>query len=88
MKQHTKIYIEYFNFQAGDFIPCEVCEARAVDIHHIVARGMGGGRGKNEILNLMALCRPCHFLYGDKKQYKEFLKEIHESHMNKRAQLN
>lgn len=75
MKNHTKIYIQYF----GDgWLPCEVCGRTAVDVHHIEARGMGGGRGKDEIDNLMGLCRECHIEYGDKKQWKQFLKEIHE----------
>ena len=39
---------------------------------------MGGGRGKDEIGNLMALCREHHMEYGDKKQYKDFLMEVHE----------
>ena len=34
MKKHTKIYMDYFNFTIADFIPCEVCESKAVDIHH------------------------------------------------------
>ena len=38
---------------------------------------MGGSKFKDIIENLMALCRECHITYGDKKQYKEYLKEIH-----------
>lgn len=88
MKKHVKKYFEYFNFTEADFVPCEVCEARAVDIHHIEARGMGGGRGTDCVSNLMALCRLCHIRYGDKKQFMEMLKDIHEKHIVKRARLN
>lgn len=88
MKRHTKNYLQFFNFTTADFIACEVCEAQAVDIHHIDARGMGGGQGTDDIENLMAMCRACHMLYGDKKQYKEFLKEIHKNHIQRRARLN
>ena len=42
MKQHTKIYLDYFSYTTADFIPCEICGNRAVDIHHIEARGIGG----------------------------------------------
>ena len=70
--------MKYFGHTVDSFIPCEVCGRRAVDIHHITARGMGGGRGKDEIGNLMALCREHHMEYGDKKQYKDFLMEVHE----------
>lgn len=61
----------------SDFIPCEICGKRAVDIHHIDARGMGGSKNKDVIENLMALCRRHHDMYGDKRQYKQYLKDIH-----------
>jgi hypothetical protein len=32
---------------------------------------------KDTITNIQALCRSCHEQYGDKKQYKDFLKSIH-----------
>ena len=77
MKQHIKAYLTAFKFDISDFIPCEVCSARAVDIHHIKARGMGGSKTKDVAENLMALCRSCHIKYGDKKQHVDFLLAIH-----------
>lgn len=78
MKAHTQIYLDYFGINEEDpFIPCEVCGNRAVDIHHIDARGMGGNKKKDEIENLMALCRECHIQYGDIKELAETLKELH-----------
>lgn len=77
MKKHTKIYMSYFGYDVGDFIPCEVCNSTAVDIHHINCRGMGGSKEKDDITNLMALCRKCHLEYGDKKQLIDFLRKIH-----------
>lgn len=77
MKNHTKIYMKFFDYIADDFIPCECCQTRAVDIHHIVARGMGGS-DKDRVENLMAVCRNCHIKYGDKKQYLEWLQNLHE----------
>ena len=68
----------FFKYDVSDFIPCEVCGARATDIHHIEARGMGGTSLKDDINNLMALCRKCHIDYGDKKQFMDFLKSKHE----------
>lgn len=88
MKPHTKNYLRFFNYTEADYIACEVCSAMAVDIHHIEARGMGGGRGNDSIENLMALCRTCHLRYGDKKQFMEMLRDIHITHINKRAKLN
>ena len=65
MKAHTKIYLQKMGYDESDFIPCEICSHKAVDIHHIEARGMGGTGKKDDIENLMALCRSCHVQYGD-----------------------
>ena len=77
MKKHTKLYLAYFGFDQSDFIPCEICGSQAIDIHHIECRGMGGTKEAENIDNLQALCRSCHVKYGDKKEYQEFLKEVH-----------
>jgi hypothetical protein len=77
MQKHTQIYLQGMGYKTTDFIPCEVCGSQAVDCHHIEARGMGGSKDKDTIENIMALCREHHIQYGDKKQYKDFLKEIH-----------
>ena len=85
MKKHTQIYMKHFGYDINDFISCEVCGGRAVDIHHIEARGSGGDpQGKKDTIeNLMAVCRPCHIFYGDKKQYKEYLRDKHNKTINK-----
>lgn len=77
MQKHTKIYFDFFGYDTESFIPCEVCGARAVDIHHIQCRGMGGSKLQDHISNLMAVCRICHDKYGDRTKYKNFLREIH-----------
>lgn len=82
MRKHTKIYLDYFGYVKDDFMCCEVCGGRMVDIHHISARGMGGSNDKDKIENLMGLCRSCHIEYGDKKQHIEFLMSKHLNFMN------
>lgn len=85
MKNHTKVYLEHFGIdEENPFIPCEVCGARAVDIHHIRARGMGGSKKKDDITNLMALCRNCHIQYGDIQELIETLQELHDKILEKR----
>ena len=78
MKKHTKIYMKHFNYVLDDFIPCEVCGSRAVDIHHIENIGSGGAKDKDRIENLMAVCRSCHLENGDVPEKIEWLKQIHE----------
>lgn len=79
MENHTKIYMKYFGYMVAEDVFCEVCGKQAKDIHHIEARGMGGNPSKDKdvIENLQALCRECHIEFGDKKQHKEKLKEVH-----------
>jgi 5-methylcytosine-specific restriction endonuclease McrA len=77
LKNHTKIYFEYFGYDVTSFVPCEICEKKAIDINHIKPRGMGGSKKMDNIENLMAVCRECHIEYADKKQHIEFLTEIH-----------
>lgn len=84
MKKHTKIYFDFFRYDNSDFITCEACDKyRAVDIHHIEARGMGGSNTKDHIDNLMGLCRECHERYGDKKDWKEWLTKVHMLKVNR-----
>lgn len=83
MKPHIKIYFEFFSYDPGDFIPCEICGDKAVDIHHIQCRGMGGTTKKDSIVNLQALCRNCHIKYGDKKDYIDMLQNKHKEVMEK-----
>ena len=77
MQKHTKLYLDYFGYDTGSFIPCEVCGTKATDIHHIDCRGMGGTKKEEAIDNLMALCRQCHLDYGDKKDWIDYLKDKH-----------
>lgn len=81
MKKYTKQYFSYFGYALDDFLPCEVCGGKAVDIHHIDCKGMGGSTLKDNIENIMAVCRSCHLEYGDKKEHIDFLREKHLNFM-------
>lgn len=80
MKSYTKVYLQFFGLTTADFIPCEVCGMRSVDIHHIKARSLHS-KLLNEIKNLMALCRVCHDRYGDRIGDLDFLQQIHDEKM-------
>jgi 5-methylcytosine-specific restriction endonuclease McrA len=82
LKPYTKTYLKHFGFDESSFIACEICGKKAVDIHHIEARSKRKDL-ENDITNLMAVCRECHISYGDKKQYKDYLKEIHAERIGK-----
>ena len=56
MTKHCKIYMAYFDYVVAEEIICEACGRPAVDVHHINGRG----KGKDEIKDLMALCRKHH----------------------------
>ena len=77
MKKYVKIYMDFHDYCKDDFIPCEACGTTAVDIHHISGRGIGGDpRGhKNQIENLIALCRSCHIKAETNKEFNQQLKE-------------
>ena len=70
--------MKHFGYGIQDFIPCTTCGSRAVDIHHIERRGMGGSKTKDIIENLAALCRKCH---NKAESSKEFNKKVKEKHL-------
>ena len=88
MQKHTKIYMDYFGYDTSDFIPCEICGSKAVDINHIKARGMGGSKQHDNIENLMAMCRECHEEYGDKQHMRQTLILVHERKMKYRLKYS
>lgn len=77
VKQHTKIYFDYFELSDPDEAIDEIIGIKAVDVHHINSRGMGGSKQADIIENLMAVARVSHDLFGDKKCYVGFLKKVH-----------
>jgi len=79
MVKYKQIYIDYFDYTIADFIPCEVCASDSVDIHHIKFKSQGG---KDEIDNLIALCRNCHNKAHNSKEFNNCLKKIHEKRIN------
>ena len=83
MKKHTKIYMNYHNYDISDWIACEHCGTTAVDIHHLSGRGFGGSKNKDFIENLIALCRKCHIKAETDKVFNNQLKELNKYKHNK-----
>lgn len=85
MKKHTKIYLDYFGYDEGDYIPSEMSGKPANGIHHIKLKSQGG---KDEIENLIALTQDEHdrsHFKGVKEKwiYAEELFLIHNKFLNK-----
>lgn len=83
MKNHIKVYLSFFNYGQDDYKPCEYCLLekglynRAVDVHHIEPRGMGGSKQKDHIEWLVGLCRRHHNQSEDKIIIKAKLLSLH-----------
>ena len=71
---YKKKYLKHFGYGEQDFIPCEICKAEAVDVHHI-----DGDRRNNKIINLMGLCRDCHNKAHSSKIFyqKAYFQKVH-----------
>lgn len=84
LKKHTKVYLNavYPDYCEGEFLPCEKCGRRLIDIHHLEAKGMGGSKILDIIENLMGLCRKCHNEFGDEERYMSMLTEIHKKFLD------
>ena len=87
MTKHAKIYMKHFGYGADDVILCEACHRKAVDIHHIKYKSRGG---KDEIENLMAVCRTCHDLAHNEKMSESDMQFIHNNYLvgNRKQFLN
>ena len=82
MKSYTKAYMKAFGYDVSDFIPCEGCQSKAVDIHHLVPRSRDKSK-LNKVSNLVALCRECHHKAETNVKFNEGLKIIHRLNMLK-----
>jgi len=73
LKKYKKNYLEANGFTIADFIPCENCGCKSVDIHHLIFKSQGG---KDSADNLIALCRKCHEKAHNSKEFNNHLKEL------------
>ena len=70
--------MQFFDYGEQDFVMCEMCQQdRAVDIHHIQGRGMGGSKEQDFIENLMGLCRECHLKAESDSSFNMFCRIKH-----------
>ncbi len=79
MQKHVTNYMKHHGFDTGSFIPCQVCEKKSNEIHHVKYRSAFGKKRKDEQddpKNLIALCRSCHNDAHDNKLTKDYLFDI------------
>ena len=66
MKTHTRNYLKGMRIPPTMYfedmgIMCEWCEMKlAVDINHLDPRKAGGSKLRDNVEDLMAMCRDCH----------------------------
>ena len=76
MQKHTKVYMQFFNYEEQDFIPCEMCNSQAVDIHHLERRTRN--KVTNDYIeNLIAVCRDCHIKAESDRCFNMYCKIKH-----------
>ena len=66
-------YLKFKGYGEQDFVLCENCGKRAVDVHHLVLRSHGGTDNPD---NLILLCRNCHEKAHKDKEFNEMLKKL------------
>lgn len=82
MRKHTSVYMDFFNYGEEDFIPCEMCGDRAVDIHHLTKQSkFGKKKEKDYIENLIAVCRDCHNKAEHDNMFNMFARIKHLEHV-------
>lgn len=77
MQKHVKNYLAHHGLSGYEFIACETCGGKSVEIHHIIPRSKFGSKRKDEQDapdNLIALCRACHDRAHNGEYSIEYLK--------------
>ena len=72
MQKHVRVYMDHFGYGEQDWMPCELCGGKAVDVHHLDGRGPG----KDIIENLVGLCRDCHVRAHSSKEFNEAVRNM------------
>jgi 5-methylcytosine-specific restriction endonuclease McrA len=85
MQVYIENYCDFFNIGMDDKPLCEVCKsAFGVDFHHVIPRSHFGKKCKNErdeVRNVMLLCRTCHEKAHDHIIPNYELQRVHDIHI-------
>jgi 5-methylcytosine-specific restriction endonuclease McrA len=69
--------MDYYGYGEQDVIICECgCGGVANQVHHLLPRGMGGSKIRDNIENLIGLTMKCHEKAESDKKFNNKLKEI------------
>ena len=70
--------MNFFDYAEQDFIPCEMCGAKAVDVHHIERQSKFGNKKEKEFIeNLIGVCRSCHIKAESDSMFNMFCRIQH-----------
>lgn len=76
MKNYIKTYMTYFGYSPSEWMPCEICGAGMVDVHHLEPKSIAKAK-VNLIDNLIGVCRDCHNECHNSRRFNEEAKLIH-----------
>lgn len=75
MKKHTKVWLDHFGEPFCEITGHDGLDSK--DIHHIDARGMGGRKGKDNVVNLMMIKRELHTFVEMNPSYSWWFSLVH-----------
>lgn len=78
MEKHRKIYFDFFGYDEGKV--CEMCPNFMTDVHHIAMRSKTFGPKRDQIENLIGLCRSCHRRSHNVEQPELTAEELSKRH--------
>lgn len=75
--KHVRVFMSFFGYDPGDFIPCIWCGGPSNAIHHIRFRSLIFGEDRDKIENLCSVCQIDHDRCHNEPEFNELVKQKH-----------